>query len=101
MKSAGILVVGVDAADLGRGQVNLVDALLGEETLHAGGIDQVHAFAWRRDDALVAQALQVAHDRRTDHPTMAGDEDALIKRRAHAQFSTETGMSWPCSLSRA
>ncbi len=71
----GIGVVGVDAADLGRREVNLVRALGEEELVNAPLVDQIEFRMGARDDAGGALCAQAAHDRRTDHAAMPGNVD--------------------------
>ena len=64
---------GVDAADLGGGQVDLGRALVGEEGLDAGLVGQVQFGVGAGDEPAVAGAFEGAHQGGADHAAMAGD----------------------------
>jgi hypothetical protein len=71
-------VVGVDAADLGGGQVDLGRALFGEEGLDGGLVGQVQFGVGAGDEMGVAGAFEGAHQGRADHAAMAGDVNAGV-----------------------
>ncbi|MCY1293835.1 hypothetical protein D9M68_575460 [compost metagenome] len=96
-----IAVVGMNAAHLGRRQIDLVDAMDLEIVLYLRLVEQVQLVAAGGKDVGVAQRLQTADDGRADHTAMAGNENGLVQVARHAQFSTDTGTSWPCCFSRA
>ena len=72
-------VVGVDAAHLGGGQVDLVGLLRREEGAHGSLVGKVQFRMGAGDDALgrVALGQQLAHDGRADHAAMAGHVDLV------------------------
>ena len=76
-------VVGVDAADLGGREIDHVDPVGGEEPHHRGLVEQVEVAPVHRQDRLVAEGAQAAHDRRAHHPAMAGHENGLVAIRVH------------------
>jgi hypothetical protein len=71
-------VVGVNAAHLGCGHVDLVGLFLGEEGLHGSLVGQVELGVGASDDAVrgLASGQQLANDGGADHAAMAGDVDA-------------------------
>ena len=71
-------VVGVDAADAGGSQVDLVGALGGKEGAHGGLVGQVQLGVGAGENVAGRLALreQGAHDGRADHAAVAGDVDA-------------------------
>ncbi|MDT4839327.1 hypothetical protein FQZ97_731150 [compost metagenome] len=75
----GVGVVGVDAADLGRGQIHLLRFDLREEGAHGGLVGQVEFGVGAGDDGAggVAGGEQLAHDGRADHAAVACDVDGF------------------------
>ena len=69
-------IVGVDAADLGRRQVDLVDALAAEECAYLSLVGQFQFVVAARDQVGMAARLQGAHDGRADQAAVTGDIDA-------------------------
>lgn len=91
-----VAVVGMDAADLGRGQIDLVDAMGGEEGIDRVLVGEVEFVAAGGDDVGAAQRLQPADDGRADHAAMAGDEDGVGE--VHVQgFSNFHGPQAQCT----
>jgi len=74
----GVGGVGVDAADLGRSQVDLIGLLCRKEAAHGGLVGQVELGVGAGDDVALGHAigLQLAHDGRADHAAVAGHVDA-------------------------
>ena len=70
-------VVGVDAAHLGSGQVDLVRLFFGKECVDGGLIRQVQFRVDTGDDAFRRVPLdqQLTHDGRAHHATVASDVD--------------------------
>ncbi len=68
----------MDATDPGGGQVDLVDALGGEEALDRGLVEEVQLGVAGGEQVAVAQGRQPPHQGRADHAAMAGDVDDLI-----------------------
>ena len=66
-------VVGVDAADLGRREVDLGRALFGEKGFDGGLVGQVEFGVGAGDEMGVAGAFEGAHQGGADHAAMAGD----------------------------
>lgn len=77
-------VIGMDAADLGRGQVHLGGLFLFEEFLYGGLVGQVQLLVGSCDDGGRGHGFQLAHDGRAHHATVAGDVDA--GRCCHLSF---------------
>ncbi|GJE53441.1 hypothetical protein GOFOIKOB_6520 [Methylobacterium tardum] len=83
----------MDAADLGGGEVDLIDPVLGEELPDRRLVEQIERLPVGGQDARVAEFPQPAHDRRADHPTMARNEDGLSTTVHHASASLPK--TWP------
>ena len=76
-------VVGVNASYLGGGQIDLVDALLGEKARRRRLVEQVEFGAGTQHQILITTLCQSAHQRRADHSAMAGDVDRVVQSIAH------------------
>ncbi len=78
----------MDAADLGRGQVDLVGLLGGQEGAHGGLLGEVQLGVGARDEVCRGVALrqQLAHDGRADHAAVAGDVDLGRGGGGHCGF---------------
>ena len=72
---SAVEVVGLDAADLGSGDEDVVRLLLSQEGVHGALVDQVQLGVGAGDEVVVAQRLQAPHDGRTHHAAVAGDVD--------------------------
>jgi hypothetical protein len=72
-----IRVVGVNPANLGRRQVNLVDPLFLEKSAHLCLVGQVQFGVRAGDDVGLTARRQQAHDGATDHAAMAGHINTL------------------------
>ena len=72
------LVVGHDAAHLGRGQKDVFRLFGGEEGFHRVLAAEVQLFVGAGDDVLVALALQLPHDGRAHHAAVAGHIDLCV-----------------------
>ena len=69
-------VVGVDAADLGGGDDHHVGPVLLKPAKGRPLVGEVQLVACRGEDlGRVAALLKPPNNRRTDHPTVAGDKD--------------------------
>ena len=77
--------VGMDAADLGGGQVDLVGPCCGQEGAHGGLVGEVELGVGAGDELLrrVALGQQLAHDGRADHAAVAGDVDSGWRAGRH------------------
>ena len=77
-------IVGVDAAHLGSGQVDLVGLFCNKKGANGGLVSQVQFGMGTGNDALgrVVLGQQLSHDGRTHHATVAGDVD--FEMHAHA-----------------
>ncbi|MCY1223637.1 hypothetical protein D9M69_537210 [compost metagenome] len=94
-------VVGKNPTYLGRSQIHLGNLVLLEEGPYRSLIQQVQLITTGGKDIPIAQRQKAANDSRTNHSAMPCDENSLIQISRHSQFSTATGISWPCSLSKA
>ncbi|MNR57085.1 hypothetical protein D3C85_1777920 [compost metagenome] len=83
------------------GQIHLGDLILLEESPHRALIQQVQLIAASGKDIAIARHPKAANNGRTNHPPMPRNENSLIKISRHCQFSTATGISCPCCLSKA
>jgi len=72
-------VVGVDAADLGGGEVDLAGLLGFEEGAHGGLVGEVELGVGAGDDVGLALAVEDTDDGGPDHAAMAGDVDFGFK----------------------
>ena len=79
-------VVGMDAADLGCRQIDLVDAMGGEEGVDGMLVGEIERVATGSEEVGAAQRLQPAHDGRADHAAMAGDEDGVGEVHENFQY---------------
>jgi hypothetical protein len=77
--------VGVDAADLGGGQVDLARLFGGHEGPHGGLVGEIQLGVGAGDELLrrVALGQQLAHDGRADHAAVAGDVDSGLDGWGH------------------
>jgi hypothetical protein len=98
-----VAVVGVNAADFGGGQVNLVGAFLGKEGIDGRLIGEVEFGVAAGEDlgrgARVAggraarwRIAQLPHDGRTDHAAMAGDVDPGFRHAGDPSFVMVEGL---------
>lgn len=87
----GVGVVGVDAADFGCGEVDLIGFFLGEEGANGSLIGEIELGMGTRNDIGVALGLELADDGGADHATMACDEDLLLFR-VHLEISCCFGL---------
>ena len=76
MKSAGIGVVGVDAAHLGGREDHQVGLLGLQEGAHRRLVGQVERLAVARDDRQCPRSSQLAQDGAAHHAPVTCDEDA-------------------------
>jgi hypothetical protein len=83
-------VVGMDATDLGGGQVDLAGALFGKEGLHGGLVAQVELGMGAGEDVFRVDTLlgQAAHDGAADHAAVAGDKDFGGMHGSHKKKGT-------------
>ena len=75
----GVGVVGVDAADLGGSEIDLVDALALEKGADGGLVGQIKFGVGAGDQVGVTLGLQCPNDGGANHAAMAGDVDAGIE----------------------
>jgi hypothetical protein len=74
-------VVGVDAADLGSGEKDLIGLFRFEEGAHGSLVREVELSVRAGDDVGLPLALQHAGDGGADHATVAGDVDFWLAHR--------------------
>jgi len=72
-------VVGVDAADFGGGEEDVVGLLLGEEVVDGGLVAQVEFAAGTEQQVGVATGGELAYEGGTDEAVVAGDVDFGLK----------------------
>ena len=80
-----VCVVGVNATDLGRRHVDLVDRLALEKGLDLALVGQVELAAGTRHDVHESTTAQFANNGAAHHASMAGNVDSLrcVGRQAH------------------
>ena len=83
-----------DAADLRRGEEDVVRPLLREEGVRRALVAQVEFRVRADDDVLEAAALQRADDGGADHPAVSGDVDLGVLFHGWTWW----GCEWPRSL---
>ena len=74
-----VSVVGMDAADLGRCDENVIRLFLGHELVHRLLAGQVELLARAGDDPGVASLFKPADDGRAHHAAVTGDEDLGVE----------------------
>ena len=67
-------VVGVDAADLGGGKVDVLGPLFGKEGAHGALVGEVELLPGAKKQVAAARRIQSPHQGSPDHPLVAGDE---------------------------
>ena len=80
-------VVGVDAADLGSGEVDLFGLFGSKEGVDGSLVGQIKLGVGAGDDVLAPGGLELADDGRADHATVAGDVDFGLF--AHDLFNSD------------
>ena len=82
-KLGGLVVVGVDAADFGRGEEDVFRLFAGVELFDGSGIAQVQFGVGAANEMGKAEALQLAPEGATDQPAVAGDVNAAGAVKFH------------------
>jgi hypothetical protein len=130
-KVGRVAIVGMDTADPGGGQIDLVDGVVGEEAVDRRLVEKIQLGVGGGEEVGVAQGRETAQQGGADHAAMAGDEDGhrqvagrvgggppipdassgryrgadRVQRRlrlpGHGQSSTARGVAWPLALRKA
>src|ERR1019366_10423709 len=84
-----------DTADFGGGQKDIVGFLAGKESVDGDLVQKFQLLVGAGENVAIAQAHEIAMDRRADQPLMAGNVDAAVGfHEALLLRAVRNGVGW-------